>query len=96
MRNTLRPVPVRNRVYLNQPAWMIRSRVTAANSPPSTTSSNSVRVTIAIPAIRPPSAIEPVSPMKICAGEQFHQRNPKQAAIADTATSATSSGSRTW
>ena len=36
-----------------------------------------------MPAIRPPSAIEPVSPMKICAGEAFHHRKPKQAPIAD-------------
>ena len=36
-----------------------------------------------MPAISPPSAIDPVSPMKICAGEEFHHRNPKQAAIAD-------------
>ena len=27
----------------------------------------------------PPRAREPVSPMKILAGEAFHQRNPKQA-----------------
>ena len=95
IRNTRRPVPVRRRVNLNQPVWMMPDSVTTANRPPRTTSSNSVRDRMARPAIRPPSAIEPVSPMKICAGEAFHHRKPKQALIAAAATSARSSGSRT-
>ena len=33
-------------------------------------------VTIANPAIAPPSAIEPVSPMKTSAGKALYQRNP--------------------
>ena len=43
--------------------------------------SSSVRVEIASPAMAPPRASDPVSPMKILAGEAFHQRNPKQAPI---------------
>ena len=88
-------MPVRIRVNLNQPVCMIDDSVIAANRPPSATSSSSVRVRIASPAISPPRASDPVSPMKICAGEAFHHRKPKQALIADAATSARSSGSRT-
>ena len=95
MRNTRRPVPVRIRVSLNQPVWMIPEMVIIANRPPSTTSSSSTWHRIARPAISPPRAIEPVSPMKICAGGAFHHRKPKHAAIAAPATSATSRGSRT-
>ena len=43
------------------------------------TSSSSVRVVMARPASAPPRASEPVSPMKILAGEAFHHRKPKQA-----------------
>ena len=50
----------------------------------------------ASPAIAPPMAIEPVSPMKIRAGDVFHQRKPTQAAAAAAAIIAISSGSRTW
>ena len=59
------------------------------------TSSSSVRVRIASPASAPPSASEPVSPMKIAAGEAFHHRKPKQAPVMAAATTARSSGSRT-
>src|SRR5262249_44915796 len=51
---------------------------------------------IARPANTPPSASEPVSPMKIFAGYVFHHRNPKHAPISDDAITARSSGSRTW
>ena len=44
-----------------------------------TSSSISVRVMIAKPAIAPPRAREPVSPRMIWAGEAFHHRKPKQA-----------------
>ena len=58
-------------------------------------SSSSVRVRIASPASAPPSASEPVSPMKMAAGEAFHHRKPKQAPVIAAATTARSSGSRT-
>ena len=47
--------------------------------PPRISSSSSVRDRIARPESRPPRASEPVSPMKIWAGEAFHQRKPKHA-----------------
>ena len=43
----------------------------------------------------PPMASEPVSPMKILAGEVFHQRKPISAPTIAAATTARSSGSRT-
>ena len=57
--------------------------------------SSSVRLVTDSPAIRPPSASEPVSPMKIRAGAAFHHRKPMQAPAVAAATSARSSGSRT-
>jgi phospho-N-acetylmuramoyl-pentapeptide-transferase len=62
--------------------------------PPTSTSSSSVRLVMARPASAPPSASEPVSPMKILAGDAFHHRNPKQAPMIAAATTARSSGSR--
>ena len=52
-------------VSLNEPTCRITDTVSTTNSPPRTTSSSSVRVTMAIAANAPPSASEPVSPMKI-------------------------------
>ena len=43
-----------------------------------------------MPAIAPPSASEPVSPMKTFAGAAFHQRNPTHAPMSAAATTATS------
>ena len=54
----------------------------------------SVRDRIDRPASAPPSASEPVSPMKILAGLAFHHRNPKHAPVIAAATTARSSGSR--
>ena len=56
--------------------------------------SNGVNLTDG-PASPPPSAREPVSPMKILAGEAFHHRKPKQAPVMAEASTARSSGSRT-
>ena len=58
-------------------------------------SSSSVRVRIARPASALPSDSEPVSPMKMAAGEAFHHRKPKQAPVIAAAITARSSGSRT-
>ena len=81
-------------VSLKAPICTITEIVSMTNRPPSTMSSSSVRVTIAMPANAPPIASDPVSPMKILAGEQFHHRKPKQAPMAAADTSAMSSGSR--
>ena len=47
--------------------------------PPITISSTSVLVITASPAIAPPRPSEPVSPMKIAAGNELNQRNPTHA-----------------
>ncbi len=78
IRNTRRPVPVSRLVTLNVVTWSITETVSRTNRPPRMISSSSVRVRIARPASAPPSASEPVSPMKIAAGEAFHHRKPKQ------------------
>ncbi len=70
--------------------------VTMKNSPAVRASSNSVRVMIANPAMAPPRANDPVSPMKIRAGWVFHHRNPKQAPVHAAANTVRSRGSRTW
>ena len=82
-------------VSLKEPTWMMTDRVMVTNRPPRMTSSSSVRVVMARPASAPPSASDPVSPMKILAGEAFHHRKPKQAPMTAAATTARSSGSRT-
>ena len=53
-------------------------------------SSISVFVMIASPAIAPPSPSEPVSPMKIVAGNALNQRKPTQAPTRQPASSARS------
>ena len=74
---------------------MTTDMVIRTKRPPRMASSSSVREQMARPASAPPSASEPVSPMKILAGEVFHHRKPKQAPIRAEATTARSSGSRT-
>ncbi len=69
--------------------------VSMTKSPARTIISSSVRVQIARPAMAPPSPSDPVSPMKIFAGDAFHHRNPKQAPIPAAATTARSWLSRT-
>ena len=64
---------------LNQPTWSTTDAVMTTNSPAITAINSSVRVRIERLARAPPIASEPVSPMKIFAGDAFHQRNPKQA-----------------
>ena len=66
-------------VALKEATWMMTDRVIVTKRPPRMMMSSSVRVVIASPASAPPSAREPVSPMKIFAGEAFHQRKPKHA-----------------
>ena len=79
-------------VNLKEPTCPITDKVVIRNSPAINGSSNSVRVRIANPAIPPPSAREPVSPMKIRAGEVLNQRKPKLAPAVAAATMARSSG----
>ena len=58
--------------------------------PPSRISSSSVWVITASPAIAPPSPSEPVSPMKIVAGNALNHRKPTQAPTRQRASSARS------
>ena len=88
MRNTRLPV------ILKLVTWMITDREMTTNSPPMIAPSSSVRVTMVRPAMPPPRAREPVSPMKIFAGEVFHHRKPTQAPMIAAHSTATSSGSR--
>ena len=90
-----RPVPVSLLVTLKQVTCSTTETVSRTNSPPRMTSSSSVRVRIARPATAPPSASEPVSPMKILAGAAFHHRKPTHAPAVAAAMIARSSGSRT-
>ena len=83
-------MPVNRLVILKQVTWSITDSVMVTNSPPSMISSSSVRVRMARPASAAPSDSEPVSPMKIAAGEAFHHRKPKQAPVIAAATTARS------
>ena len=74
---------------------VITEKMMITNRPPRITSSSWVFVHTASPASTPPSASDPVSPMKILAGGAFHHRNPKHAPSTVPATTAMSSGSRT-
>ena len=85
MRNTRRPR------YLNVKTWMITESASIRYTPPMKMSSTSTFITIAKPAIAPPSAIEPVSPMKTSAGTALYQRNPTAAPISAAPTIARSS-----
>ena len=89
IRNTRLPV------VLNEMIWMTTDIVMITNRPPMMMDSSVVRVAMARPPMRPPRPSAPVSPMKIRAGEVFHQRKPTHAPAAAAAISATSSGSRT-
>src|SRR4051794_41784541 len=75
MRNTRLPVS------LNESTCTITDTASSTNSPPTTASTISCLVATAIAPIIPPSASDPVSPMKIEAGGALNHRNPKPAPI---------------
>src|SRR6266550_3490813 len=70
IRNTRRPR------YLNDTTWMITDNAMTTYTPPISSSRNSAFIMIANPAIAPPSAIDPVSPIKTSAGKALYHRNP--------------------
>src|SRR3954451_744547 len=74
----------------NEATWMRTDSASITKMPPRITSSTSVFVITARPAIAPPSPSEPVSPMKIEAGKELNQRKPTQAPTKQAATSARS------
>ncbi len=75
IRSTRRPS------HLNVSTWSITERASITKMPPMRISSTSVFVMIAKAASAPPRPIEPVSPMKTCAGKALYQRNPIEAPI---------------
>src|SRR6185312_6662969 len=75
MRNTRLPVS------LNESTCTITDTASSTNSPPTTASTISCLVATAIAPIMPPSASDPVSPMKIEAGGALNHRNPNPAPI---------------
>ncbi len=86
---------------LNQITWMITDSASTTNTPPTSGSSSSVFVKTANAATAPPSASEPVSPMKTSAGKALYQRKPMQAPSSAAARMARSSdwsrnSSRSW
>ena len=90
IRNTRLPVS------LNEPTWMTtESVISDEQARRGAPAAARCAYTMASPASAPPSASDPVSPMKIFAGAAFHHRNPKQAPRTAAATTARSSGSRT-
>ena len=70
-------------VSLKYPTWTITDAPSSTNKPPTMTSTNSCFTDTATAPIRPPSASEPVSPMKICAGGALNHRKPRPAPISD-------------
>ena len=75
MRNTRLPVS------LNEATWIITDRVSITKRPPMMPSTISCLVATATAPMPPPSASEPVSPMKILAGGALYQRKPRPAPI---------------
>ena len=66
----------------------ITESVSMVGSPARRGSRRCVRVSMASPAIAPPIASEPVSPMKMRAGAAFHHRKPAHAPNIAAATTA--------
>ena len=82
IRNTRLP-----RVW-NQNTWISTDSASITKMPPMMISSSSVWVITAIAAIAPPSPSDPVSPMKIDAGNELNHRKPTQAPTRQPAASA--------
>src|SRR6185437_2054583 len=68
-------------VNLNETTCTITETASSTNSPPTIASTISCLIATAIVPIMPPSASEPVSPMKIDAGGALNQRKPSPAPI---------------
>src|SRR5699024_7596902 len=66
-------------VVLKEITWIITDNVSKTNTPPIITSSISIFVIIAIPAIAAPSDKEPVSPINNLAGWALKTKNPSSA-----------------
>src|SRR3954471_16956935 len=66
-------------VNLNDPTWMTTDAASSTNTPPTITRTNSCLMRSATVPSAPPSASEPTSPMKMSAGYELYQRNPRLA-----------------
>src|SRR5699024_7061703 len=66
-------------VVLKEITWIITDNVSKTHTPPIITSSISIFVIIAIPAIAAPSDKEPVSPINSLAGWVLKTKNPSSA-----------------
>ena len=75
----------------NENTWIRTDSASITKMPPRMISSTSVLVITAIAAIAPPSPRDPVSPMKIEAGNELNHRKPTHAPTRQPATSARSS-----
>src|SRR3954449_10793092 len=84
MRNT------RLRNAWKENTWMSTESASITKMPPRMISSTSVLVITAIPATAPPSPSDPVSPMKIDAGNELNHKKPTHAPTRQPATSARS------
>ncbi len=73
--------------------WIITDRVSTTNRAPMTASRSEMLFMRARPARPAPMARDPVSPMKIWAGDAFHHRKPTHAPVMHAATTARS---RAW
>ena len=67
--------------HLKLTTWTMTESASITKIPPMKMSRDSVLVMIAKAAIAPPRPIEPVSPMKTCAGNALYQRKPIEAPI---------------
>ena len=74
----------------NQKTWISTDSASMTKIPPRMISSTSVLVITAIAAIAPPSPSDPVSPMKIEAGNELNHRKPTHAPTRHAAASASS------
>src|SRR5688572_26812949 len=70
-------------VSLNEATWMITDSASMTKTPPTIGSSSSCLMRMATVPSAPPSASDPTSPMKMSAGYELYQRNPRLAPTKD-------------
>ena len=71
-----RPSPYLRLVYLKYPTCTITESASTRKTPHNSGNSNSLRMQSAKTAIIPPMVNEPVSPIKICAGNELYHKKP--------------------
>ena len=73
------PFPYLYLVYLKNDTWMITDNVSITKTPPIINNRSSFLSRMDIVPKAAPNESDPVSPIKISAGEALNHRNPKQA-----------------